>query len=618
MKKKFQLSKLVTMFIALFMTIQLVGQETTNLFKNVSKSKIGFDLKQSEKLDKMIENPIYLSHFFVEVNDLIEVQENGTIHVNLPDKEGTELFVGQEIKYSNPNEYMFYGELDPCNELRMGYIHLIAKEGNVFGQINIEDEIYELQDFGDHKNVLFKIDPSIYNEAECATEHEGKGEGKKVNHSIQNRSSGGCNVRVLVLFTAAADAVGNPQNSANLFIQQTNQSVCNSDADVSFTLAGVQELVGFTETNDPTTTRDNLQADPDANQLRDDFQADLVVLLTDGNWNTFFGQVFGISFLNNWGDPDFGYAVSEIDAAGGRFTFTHEIAHDFGCKHNTDNRGAPDFVFDARGHNFKTGWWPFRKTRRTIMNTLGNGSRIMHFSNPDVEFKNKDTGVSDERENADQLSAEACAIANYRDFTPPLNVNISGPTWGDNSGTYTWCANITSCPNPTSIFWEYSIDGFTYFPWSLSQNQVCISGSLPLNQSLWLRVTVTCDDGSVDTDWHFIWNEDEWDPCDDMKQKLADHPTEIELRSTTNINDVVVYPNPLQDNINIELNLIEESRVEPIIYELSGREVMKLSSVTLEKGKHALTYDVSSLNPGIYFLKTSIKDEIITKSIIKL
>jgi hypothetical protein len=75
MKKKFQMSKTVTMLITFFMTIQIFGQERTNLFTSTSRAEIGFDQKQSEKLDKMVANPIYLSHFFVEVNKLIQVQK---------------------------------------------------------------------------------------------------------------------------------------------------------------------------------------------------------------------------------------------------------------------------------------------------------------------------------------------------------------------------------------------------------------------------------------------------------------------------------------------------------------------------------------------------------------
>ena len=168
-----------------------MDKEQLSLFNNITRSEIGFTQLQSKKLDRMIANPIYLSHYFVSVNDLIMLQEDGNILVNLPDKNTDELFMGNEIRYTSSDDFVFSGDLDICDELRMGYIHLIAKEGNVFGQINIEEEIYELQDFGGYKNVLFKIDPSIYTEAECGTEHGDPTEYKKENPKIENNALSG-------------------------------------------------------------------------------------------------------------------------------------------------------------------------------------------------------------------------------------------------------------------------------------------------------------------------------------------------------------------------------------------------------------------------------------------
>ena len=564
----------------------------------------------------MIANPIYLSHFFVEVNELLQVQENGVIRVNLPDKTGTELFVGKEINFISSEEYIFYGELDPCDELKMGYIHLIAKGGNVFGQINIEDEIYELQDFGDRKNVLFKIDPSIYTDAGCGTEHGETLEGKN-EPNIHKRSGDGCDVRVLFLFTAAAEEVGNPHNSANLFIQQTNQSVRNSDADVRFTLAGVQKLNAFREAGTASDTRDKLQINPNANQLRNDFQADLVVLLTDGNWITPFGQTLGISFLNNWGNPDFGYVVVELDAGGGNFTCTHEIAHDFGCKHGNDNRGAPNFVFTARSHSFNTGWWPFRTRRSTIMNAFADGTVIMHFSNPDVEFKNRATGVAGERDNAAQLSAQGCTISNYRDFIPPFGIRIDGPLYGDNQGLYTWCLDVTSCKELASVTWEYSLDGFNYstsppFPIPFPIGNNCVRGTLPWNQSLWIRATAVCSNGDISTDFLYVYNYDEDFPCGPQKL-LGEHSEQVELEAVADSSEIYVFPNPSSDELNIVIDDLDISTVE--IFDQQGRLVYSRSY----KDKWELTnqIDVSSFKGGAYWIRTQGQNCVKTKIFIK-
>ncbi|MDV7399623.1 hypothetical protein RZS08_49875, partial [Arthrospira platensis SPKY1] len=110
-----------------------------------------------------------------------------------------------------------------------------------------------------------------------------------------------------------------------------------------------------------------------------------------------------------------------------------------------------------------------------------------NYSNPDVKFKGKGTGVKNERNNAAQLSAMGCIIADYRDFTPPLSVTISGPSVGDNSSNYTWCVNIFNCPNPASIVWEYSLDGFDFY--TIATNELCVIASLPFFSSLWMRVT---------------------------------------------------------------------------------------------------------------------------------
>ena len=154
---------------------------------------------------------------------MAQVQENGNILVNLPDKPGDELFSVKEIKYTSPTEFMYYGELDPCDELRMGYIHIIAKGGNVFGQINIEDEIYEIQDFGDNKNVLFKIDPDIYTEEECGVEYNSSKKGKET--PVMQLKTHLCDVRVLVLFTALADARRKSSKQCKAFYP-ANQAIC--------------------------------------------------------------------------------------------------------------------------------------------------------------------------------------------------------------------------------------------------------------------------------------------------------------------------------------------------------------------------------------------------------
>jgi hypothetical protein len=343
---------LMLVVLFLFVCINMNAQQRTYLFNQKSRIDLGLNSQQSDKLDTMLNNDIYLNHFFVEINSLVEIHEDGTIYVNLPDKQTDEFFVGKYIEYKDEDDFVYYGELDPCDENRHGTILLIEKNGNVFGQINIEEDIYELQDFGGHKNVLFKIDPEIYTESEC-------GVGDSTQHNInmnpiplENRNSGICNVRVLVLYTAAANAVNSdPANSATTFIEQTNQIMRNSHANVRFTLAGVELLEDFEEENTASDTLDELKDNEDAQQLRNDFEANMVHLLTEAEWPHGLGFAIGWSYTYNYGDPDFAYSLSNITASGGFYTFSHEIAHNFGCKHDNDDSGPEvGMVFSARGH----------------------------------------------------------------------------------------------------------------------------------------------------------------------------------------------------------------------------------------------------------------------------
>ena len=332
-----------------FVPSGLGAQGDSLLFGPSTREQLGLNPVQSRQLDRMLTNPIYLDHYWVRVADFTQIQRDGSLWINLPDREGAEQFIPRRIEYRGPGEFYYYGELIPCDE-RMAYIQLIASDGAIFGQLNFEEAIYDLQDLGRGQNVLFKIDPAIYTEHECATESSSIPPAlhrPPLDRSF-SRQRTSCAVRVLVLHTAAAAEICNPRNQAQLFIRQSNEIVFNSEAEVRFELAGVEELVGFEELPSIANTRNELRDNLNAQILRDSFRADLVVLLTDGNW-TIGGIVFGIAYLNDWGREEFGYAVVEADAGGGRFTFAHELAHDFGCNTTKTIEALPALRLPRRG-----------------------------------------------------------------------------------------------------------------------------------------------------------------------------------------------------------------------------------------------------------------------------
>jgi len=118
------------------------------------------------------------------------------------------------------------------------------------------------------------------------------------------------------------------------------------------------------------------------------------------------------------------------------------------------------------------------------MNLLDHGSWSPYYSNP-----NSYGGLVD-------IYYETAMI-----------VSISGPTWGDNSGTYEWCGSVSGYATPPYTYdWRYSYDGSSYT--SYFGNTQCRTAQLPLDRDLYLKLTVTDSVGKQAVDYHVTFNSD--------------------------------------------------------------------------------------------------------------
>ncbi|MEM8524637.1 MAG: T9SS type A sorting domain-containing protein [Bacteroidota bacterium] len=78
------------------------------------------------------------------------------------------------------------------------------------------------------------------------------------------------------------------------------------------------------------------------------------------------------------------------------------------------------------------------------------------------------------------------------------------------------------------------------------------------------------------------------------------------------------YPNPVEQTINLELELMQTQAVSVSIMDASGRVIQQLESGQWSKGTAERQYDLSNLAKGVYFLTVKSKQRIFTKSIEKL
>jgi hypothetical protein len=142
------------------------------------------------------------------------------------------------------------------------------------------------------------------------------------------------------------------------------------------------------------------------------------------------------------------FSVVERSCMTGYYSFGHELGHNMGLNHarvDPVGTGAYSYSFGYKdpGNAF-----------RTVMayNCPVNCTRVLHFSNPNVSYTGKVTGVSEaspsSANNALSLNNTRTTVANWRTSnTPGIRVTApnGGETWSAGSArTVTWTA--TSLP----------------------------------------------------------------------------------------------------------------------------------------------------------------------------
>jgi hypothetical protein len=79
-----------------------------------------------------------------------------------------------------------------------------------------------------------------------------------------------------------------------------------------------------------------------------------------------------------------------------------------------------------------------------------------------------------------------------------------------------------------------------------------------------------------------------------------------------------LYPNPLSNKINIHFDINSKTHVDIKIYNLNGKEIIKLTNKKYEPGKYIINKNLNQLKNGNYILKFKTKSGIeINRKIVK-
>jgi hypothetical protein len=236
-------------------------------------------------------------------------------------------------------------------------------------------------------------------------------------------------IDVMVVYTPAAraGAGGSAAMEALIALAETETNLAYDNSGIVTDLNVVHtEEVAYTESGlfGTDLTRLSLAGDgfmDNVHALRDAHSADLVKLIVES------GDACGLAFLMPGVNPLFAslaFSVTLRDCVSPNYTFAHELGHNQGSNH------APQDPTGLGAFSYSFGYKHPSNFFRTVMayECSGGGCpRVLHFSNPDVDYLGNPTGTATQN-NALSINNVRTTVANFRSSsgTCPTVVALAG------------------------------------------------------------------------------------------------------------------------------------------------------------------------------------------------
>jgi len=342
---------------------------------------------------------------------------------------------------NSDNSYTWVGHLEG---IELSNVTLSVENGIMSGNVVFPGGFYAIRYAGNGVHAIKQMNESAFPPEAEPVPVDLPADDLAQRPSIESVDDGST-IDVLVVYTAAAKTAAGGTTSAintliNLAVSETNTSYSNSGITQRLNLV-YKGQVSYSEAgfNWPTTlirlsgTADGFM--DNVHSLRNMYKADEVVLIVANT--TYCGMAYQMnSVLNAFKTKAF--VLVSYDCATGYYTFGHELGHTMGARHDryVDNTmGSP--------YNYNHGYVHLGGTAanrwRTVMAyndkcaVLGpyNCTRIMCWSNPNVNYNGAATGTAAYENNRRTLNNTAYTVANFRastGFNSQFTSNANGWT----------------------------------------------------------------------------------------------------------------------------------------------------------------------------------------------
>ena len=248
-----------------------------------------------------------------------------------------------------------------------------------------------------------------------------------------------------------------------------------------------------------------------------------------------------------------------------------------------------------------TGWWFWQQTNRygSIMRTQQQGrTRVAHFSNPFRTHQGQATGVNGTSHNTRVINVNGRIVCDFRINPPAVNIYGSGLANGGDRLTFT--SSVSQGRTPYTYRWQADRGGGFY----TASTSSSLSITMPQNDDLNLRLTVTDADSRVNTDTHFTRNSflngGGCTICPDSS--LFDTVSEEEVLEQELPDEMLVYPNPTVNELQIVLGEDYESYNKWQIVDLQGKLIMEATIDEVETESRQITINIKGLSASTYIL----------------
>jgi len=188
------------------------------------------------------------------------------------------------------------------------------------------------------------------------------------------------------------------------------------------------------------------------------------------------------------------------------------------------------------------------------------------------------------------------------------------------SGTLPEAYNIT-VDNITTNSADVNWDGegaqtyrILYYETGTSDNHFLSATSSPATIMVLPATTYTVRIKTlINDEWSSYANPVEFTSLDALKSTdMSDHIPEI---SEMNIQDIILYPNPVADVLNIEYTLENKSDFIISLYDLKGNLITVIEQ-SHEAGKYITSFDIRNVMAGVYFIRIQSTNFIETRKLI--